>query len=99
MIVRVSTRRIDEADLGLEYQHDLYEFEASGVKYVARCYTSQPGDAHFLRKEVDGQLLQLTPEDIASRTFREAVAYLREHGKTQVQYLSAAAGGYLDVPS
>jgi hypothetical protein len=97
--MEVRKRHNPESDLGRGYAHDLYEFEAAGIKYVARSYASEPEDAHFLRKEVAGQMLQLTPEDVQSGTFREAaVAYLREHGKAQVQYLSFTAEGYVDVP-
>jgi len=89
---------VDEVGPGFRYLYDLYEFEAPGVKYVARSYDSEPEDAHFLRKQVAGQMLELTAEDLQSSAFQEAVTYLREHGKAQVQYLSFAAEGYVDFP-
>src|SRR6185503_12441524 len=75
-----------ESGLGPGYAHDLYEFEAAGVKYVARSYISEPEDAHFLRKEEGGHTFKLTAEDLQSATFQAAVAYLLKQGKAQVQY-------------
>jgi hypothetical protein len=89
---------MDEAGPGFHYEYDIYEFESAGVVYVARAYTSEPEEAHFLRKEADGQALQLTPSDLDSSPFREAVTYLRERGKALVQYLSFSDEGYVDVP-
>src|SRR5262245_4419653 len=98
MQMRVSIRHMDESGPGFHYEYDLYEFESPGVVYVARSYASEPDEAHFLRKEINGQMFKLTPADVESSPFRTAVAYLREHGKAQVQYLSFSDEGYVDVP-
>lgn len=89
---------MDERGPGFHYEYDIWEFESAGVVYVARGYSSQPEEAHFLRKEIDGRALQLTAADLESSAFRDAVAYLRERGKVQIQYLSFSHEGYAEVP-
>ncbi len=89
---------MDQAGPGFHYEYDLYELEASGVKYIPRSYSSKPEEAHFIRKEADGEICQIALSDIHASALHEAVAYLRERGKRQVQYLSSEDEGYLDAP-
>ncbi len=93
--MRVNTQHILDRSPGVDYEYDLYEFETSGLKYLARSYTSEPGEAHFLRKEVGGQTAPLTTHDVQSALFRDAVAYLRGLGKSRVRYLSSEAASYV----
>ena len=93
--MKVNAQHIHEKSPGADYEYDLYEFEAPGLKYVARSYVSEPHEAHFLRKEVGGQTASLKTRDIQSALFRDAVAYLRGLGKVKVSYLSSEASSYV----
>jgi hypothetical protein len=97
--MRVNTQHIHEKSPGVNYEYDLYEFDVPGLKYVVRSYTSEADEAHFLRKEVDGRVLELTAADAERESFRAAVAYLRARGKSRVNYLSSEAGAYIALRS
>ena len=95
--MRFKVHHIDEELAGPGYRHDLFEFEAGGFLLVARSYLSSPGEAHFLRKEIGGELLPLEMRDVESDSFREAVSHLRALGKIELTYLSPEVGGYVAV--
>ncbi len=97
-VFRVIALHCEDFGPGYRYEYETVEFRAAGVAYVARSYHNDYSEVHFLAKEVDGERVRLTPEDVESESFRQAVDYFRSHGKTQVNYLSSQQEGYVSVP-
>lgn len=95
--MRIKVHRIVEDLAGFLYRYDLFEFESGGIQLVARSYLSTPEEAHFLRKEVDGEQFPLEPKDLESDLFSAAASHLRTLGKTDLNYLSLDAGGYVPL--
>jgi len=78
------------------YEYDLYEFRENGICIIARSYTDEGTEAHFLRKEVSGNQEMLSNSDLLTPLFTQAVKYLNEVGKLQINYLCES--GYESVP-
>lgn len=96
--MRIQVDRISE-DLGeVSYHYDLFKFEADGSVLIARSYLDNPREAHFLRKEIGGELLPIAGSDVWLDSFREAASHLRQLGKTELTYLSPDHGGYVPLP-
>ncbi|MGL4286330.1 MAG: hypothetical protein ACRCVA_08315, partial [Phreatobacter sp.] len=66
-------------------------------EYVARSYVDEPQEAHFLNRVRLQRVVLLRPEDLDTVLFAAAVVYLRDAGKTRLQWLSEAAGAYLPL--
>lgn len=95
-----TTRHVDAADnvTGggrlFSYEYDLYRFSDGAVVIVARSYTNQPDEAHFLRAEADGHWRMLEADELRTPLFEQATSYLRSIGKSEISWLSERAGGY-----
>ena len=98
-----TTHHVDAGDIGagpaqeFRYEYDLYRFSDDTGAIVARCYTDQPDEAHFLRIEADGQIRGLQAGDLRRPLFEQAANYLRGIGKMELSWLSERAGGYEPV--
>lgn len=79
------------------YEYDIYEFRENGVCYVARSYTDEPQEAHFLRKESEGSAAHLTEDDLENPLFRRAAQELKKEGKKEVRYFHFESGRYLSI--
>ncbi|NIF78143.1 hypothetical protein F3J20_12205 [Paraburkholderia sp. Cy-641] len=101
----ISARHIDSSDsdenemYDYYYEYDIYEFIDENVHYIARAYVDEPFNAHFLKMKSEGEDLWriIEEQDMNNPLFRNAVAFLKEKGKTNIQYLSSGPRGYLDI--
>jgi hypothetical protein len=80
------------------YEYDIYEFIQGELRLIARSYTDTPQEAHFLRKEVLNQHLMLTIQDFSHPLMSLALESLKADGKSEIKFLSEAAGSYLPIP-
>ncbi len=79
------------------YEYDIYVFSDGPLSYVVRAYTDQPVQAAFMSvSEGSGKRL-LRSRDFRRPLFAEAVAYLRNAGKTDLSWLSEKRGGYFPI--
>ena len=98
------TRHVDSDEpdengfVSYSYEYDIYEFMQGGLCLVARSYTDTPQEAHFLRKELPNQQFMLTIQDFIHPLMLLALESLKADGKSEIQYLSQAAGCYLPIP-
>jgi len=76
------------------YEYDLYRFTAGAECFVARSYTNEPDEAHFLRIETDGQPRTIVDGDLIHPLLIAAQDYLHAEGKAQLSWLSGRGNGY-----
>jgi hypothetical protein len=79
------------------YEYDLYRFSDGVRSLIARSYTDENDDAHFLRVESPKGIRALRSTDFGDELLIHAVAHLRRAGKTSIRYLGPK--GYLPLPS
>jgi hypothetical protein len=79
------------------YEYDIYEFIEGDVCVVARSYTDEPHEAHFLSRAVAGKRFLLAMADLKRPLFRSAIGVLEQEGKTQIRYLDEKHSAYLPV--
>jgi hypothetical protein len=80
------------------YEYDIYRFTDESSCLVARSYTSEPEEAHFLRIEANGNPRSMEDTDLSHPLFLAASAYLCTEGKLQFRWLSGRGDGYESVP-
>jgi len=80
------------------YEYDIFRFTEESVCLVARSYTSEPLEAHFLRVEENGNPRSMQDADLFQPLFLAALAHLRTEGKQQFHWLSGRGDGYEPVP-
>lgn len=80
------------------YEYDVYRFTDGPISLIARSYTDEPDEAHFLSVETSGKRRTLVDADLAHQLFHLAQSYLRGEGKTQLRWLSGRGNGYEPVP-
>jgi hypothetical protein len=85
--VDASPKNVDRSH-AFFYEYDLFRFSAGGIAIVARSYTDQPQEAHFLRIERGGKSDRLEVEDLRRTLFVQAVLYLKGVGKDQLSWLT-----------
>ena len=89
----------DEAGMySYYYEYDLYRFTDESACVVARSYTDEADEAHFLRIEVGGQRRPIVGSDFAHPLFPAAQAYLRSIGKVSLRWLGSKGQGFEAVP-
>lgn len=89
----------DEAGMHeYHYEYDIYRFVDEAACFVARSYTDQPTEAHFLGVQVDGRDRLMTDADLAHPLCLAAQDYLRGEGKVELNWLSGRGNGYEAVP-
>ncbi|RNF86235.1 hypothetical protein [Montanilutibacter psychrotolerans] len=99
------TRQLDASDPDASgnyeyyYEYDMYRFTDGAICFVARSYTDEPDEAHFLRIELDGTPRPMTDSDLARPLFLAAQAHLHGAGKVHLRWLSGRGNGYEPVPS
>ena len=99
------TRHIDASEPDADglyayyYEYDVYRFSEDTLAFVARSYTDDPEEAHFLRMEVDGRPRSILTPDLSHPLFLEAQMYLRATGKIRLRWLSGRGDGYEPLPS
>jgi hypothetical protein len=76
------------------YDYHIYEFSEGKTKLVARSYKGD-NEAHFLRKEIDGEKAFIDLADLESSLLSSAVEYLKNEGIETVNYLGQE--GYVPV--
>lgn len=81
------------------YEHDIYRFTESDVALVARSYTDEPHEVHFLRLEQAGKVRMLELGDLDTSLFREAKVHLEREGKSEFNWLSEENKGYSRIPT
>jgi hypothetical protein len=98
-----TTHRVDASEpdargqYEYRYEYDIYRFSSGDTALVARSYAHEPDEAHFLRLEQNGKQRLLTDADLRLPLFAEAVAYLKNHGKARLDWLSGRGNGYEEV--
>lgn len=78
-----------EGNFEWHYEYDLFRFSDGKLTLLARSYTSDPDEAHFLRAESSGKARMLTSKDISGTLFREARLHLGKAGKEKITWLGA----------
>jgi len=97
-------RQIDSSDpdescmYDYYYEYDIYRFTDGPDCFVARSYTDEPDEAHFLRAEVNGSPRTLVDTDLEHPLFLLAQHHLRSEGKVHLHRLSGRGNGYEPVP-
>jgi hypothetical protein len=97
-------RQIDASEPDAEglyayyYEYDVYRFIDDAICFVARSYTDQPDEAHFIRAELDGKPRPMIDADLAHPVFLAAKAHLQNAGKLHLRWLSGRTRGYASVP-
>ncbi len=81
------------------YEYDIYRFTDGPICFVARSYTDEPDEAHFLRVEIDGRPRSIIDSDLMYPLFLSAQAHLRADGKAHLRWLSGRGDGYEPVLS
>jgi hypothetical protein len=76
------------------YDYQIYEFSEGKIMLVARSYKGD-NEAHFLRKEIDGEKAFINQTDLESPLLSSAVEYLKNEGIETVSYLGQK--GYVHV--
>ncbi|NGN40696.1 hypothetical protein G6N74_06440 [Mesorhizobium sp. CGMCC 1.15528] len=79
------------------YEYDIYRFSNEQSAFVARSYVDTPAEVHFLKCGLGSEERLLTTRDLREPLFVEAFGYLRNLGKTQINWLDRKAGGYRSV--
>jgi hypothetical protein len=79
------------------YEYDIYTFSDGEIRFIARSYTDENSEAHFLRVEINDNARLITVVDLKSPLFSNAVIYLRQAGKTKINWLSGRGNGYEPV--
>ena len=99
----VATHHIDSSEPDAwgryewRYEYDLYKFTDGDTSLIARSYKGE-SEAHFLRIEIVETHRMLNDTDLRMPLFLTSVEYLRNVGKTKLQWLSGHGnGGYEDV--
>ena len=85
-----------DGNFAWHYEYDLFRFTEKGLTLVARSYTSDPEQAHFLRVESSGRHRMLTPKDLSSALLQEAKRFLGKAGKEEITWLGME--GYAPLP-
>jgi hypothetical protein len=80
------------------YEYDIYTFTQDDLRLVARSYTDEPAEAHFLRIETRGKPRLLRDADLDHPLFIAAQAHLVGLGKSRLRWLSGRGDGYDGVP-
>ncbi|GAB2473843.1 hypothetical protein GCM10027082_26520 [Comamonas humi] len=80
------------------YEYDIYRFTDGALCLVARSYTDEPDEAHFLNLLEHGQLRLLADADLAHPLLLAARAHLLATGKTRLHWLSGRGQGYEPLP-
>ena len=81
------------------YEYDIYRFTDGPICLIARSYTDEPDEAHFLRVEINGSRRALIDSDLSHPLFLEAQSHLHSEGKVQLSWLSGRGNGYESVPA
>lgn len=80
------------------YEYDIYRFTDGPICLVARSYTDEPDEAHFLRIETDHGARPLVAADLAHPLLLAALNHLRADGKVHVRWLGGRGDGFELVP-
>jgi hypothetical protein len=80
------------------YEYDIYRFTDGPICLVARIYTDEPDEAHFLRIESNGSPRSLVDSDLTHPLLLAAQAHLHTEGKRHLRWLSGRGNGYELVP-
>lgn len=82
------TRHVDASELDEAgfyeycYEYDLYRFTDESICFVARSYTDEPNEVHFLRVEEDGRPRLMVNADLTHPVCLAAQAHLLAVGKS-----------------
>lgn len=80
------------------YEYDLYNFIEADTVLVGRSYRDEATEVHFLRIEESGKSRMIVPGDLSSDLCKEAIKYLKEIGKSEINWLNAESeNGYSSV--
>ena len=82
------------------YEYELYRFSDGARSLVARSYTDESDEAHFLRIETSGGVESLTEESFELALVQTALRHLRSIGKRKLHWLNVESKGdaYVGVP-
>jgi len=78
------------------YEYELIHFLEGDTTIVARSYSAEHGEAHFLSIIEKGQRRILTDSDFLSPLLGQAIDYLRQVGKFSLQLLRT--NGHEPIP-
>lgn len=95
----VDASELDEAGYyKYYYEYDLYRFTDEPICFVARSYTDEPDEVHFLRVEEDGRPRIMVNADLTHPVCLAAQAHLLAIGKKHLRWLGGR-DGYGPLPS
>jgi hypothetical protein len=81
------------------YEYDIYRFTEDSVSFIARSYTDEPDEAHFLKVETNGVHRLLNHADLKHPLLLSALSHLRNEGKMNVRWLNGKENGYESLPT
>jgi hypothetical protein len=76
------------------YEYDDFTFSDGPISYLARSYADRPQEASFRARIEDGRHQALTRQDLQHPLLLEARSWLRDAGKTELNWLDRVSGGY-----
>ena len=76
------------------YEYDTYTFSDGTATLIARSYSDEDEEAHFLRIEVNGEPRFITSADLERPLLTNAVTYLHQVGKKELNWLNHHGNGY-----
>jgi hypothetical protein len=100
LVRRIESSEPDESGMyDYYYEYDIYRFTDGPLSLIARSYTDEPDEAHFLRVETKGSQRALVEADLRHPLFHLAQSHLRSEGKITLRWLSGKGNGYESVPA
>lgn len=76
------------------YEYDIFRFSEGNEVLVARSYSFDQLDVHFLRRESGPEHFGITRKDTTTTLFLSAVSYLRGIGRSDIRWLNIEGEGY-----
>ena len=80
------------------YEYDIYHFTDGDKGCVARSYSDEPEEAHFLNVSKGKRERPLRKTDLQTPLLLDAIEYLRAAGKRKLKWLSEERGDYIVIP-
>jgi len=95
------THKVDASEKGKDgkydyyYEYDLYTFKDKNITIIARSYTTESDEIHFLRAVQNEKHRPISKADLKLPIFNEIIPYLKNINKIKINWLSNS--GYISV--
>lgn len=77
------------------YEYDIYTFKNKNITIIARSYTTEPEEIHFLSAIQNEKRRPISQTDLELPLFNEILEYLKSTNKKKINWLSSS--GYVAV--